>query len=541
MTQDHSKKLRCFLCLNFLVISLCVNASVLGSLPVTLQNNQSSATPSGFQQMITVNSSAYTAYENAGLKNVEFTTGSCGTGTVLQAWIESGNTNTSASTIYWVNLGTTVIPAGGSITVYMNFMSANVMSSTGGPIGEAGQLSATYGQNDNGGMVFNIYSNWAGTSLPAGWSVSMNSANYTVNDGLTLNGAGGSIFVYYHTSQSPIGYLVDSYFNTGTAATDGHDELMGWAQAPASNTTFKGGSAVGWWGWNNGVWAGLHQWEEVGATQNGSNTQPFGGTTTFYPVIVTASWQSAANNSGYYNYTNVQTNTGTIPDITYGAGYVPIAGFISSGGSLSLYWSRTRLYPPSGVMPTVSVGSMLCSVLPVTLLYFTCSPVNEAISLDWSTATETNNKEFTVQRSADALNFKTIVTLPGAGNSEYERQYEYIDKEPLTGDNYYRLTQVDDDGNTTIYDVTECNAGNENFVVYPNPSTGVFTITLPDDMLSAPDHIVVYNLLGQQVYNAYIFNTQTTKLDLNGLKPSVYILNVSNAGKTLTQKISITR
>jgi len=73
--------------------------------------------------------------------------------------------------------------------------------------------------------------------------------------------------------------------------------------------------------------------------------------------------------------------------------------------------------------------------------------------------------------------------------------------------------------------------------VYPNPSTSSFTITFPEDMSSGPNHIVVDNLLGQQVFNEDIVGVQTTTLDLGGLKPSVYILTIYGINKTLTQKL----
>ncbi len=138
----------------------------LPCVPITLTNSQGSATGTNFQQMITVNSSTYSSYESGGLQNVEFSTGPSGTGTVLQAWIESGNTNGSTSTVYWINLGSSIIPANGTLTIYMNFMQSNIMSSSG-PTGEAPQLTGTYAQLDNGANVFGYYTNFHGSSLPA--------------------------------------------------------------------------------------------------------------------------------------------------------------------------------------------------------------------------------------------------------------------------------------------------------------------------------------------------------------------------------------
>ena len=66
--------------------------------------------------------------------------------------------------------------------------------------------------------------------------------------------------------------------------------------------------------------------------------------------------------------------------------------------------------------------------------------------LSWATATETNNDHFEVERSSDAINFKTIKEIPGAMNSLETKKYVYVDSNPEPGINYYRLKQVDLDG-----------------------------------------------------------------------------------------------
>ncbi len=142
----------------------------LCQVPITLTNSQATATPTGYQQMISVNSSLYTN-ENATLNNIVFTdaapAGGVTQGNVLNAWIESGATSSSNPTVYWVNLGNDQVPASGTLTIYMNMVSTNIMSASG-PTGEAPQLSGTYGQYDNGSLVFNNYWNFPGPSIPSG-------------------------------------------------------------------------------------------------------------------------------------------------------------------------------------------------------------------------------------------------------------------------------------------------------------------------------------------------------------------------------------
>ena len=94
--------------------------------PITLTNQQSSATTSGFQQMITFNPSTYSSNEVANLSNIELTADApIGTsGNVpLYSWIESGASATASNTVIWVNLGSLIL---GST---QNYISVNVINS----------------------------------------------------------------------------------------------------------------------------------------------------------------------------------------------------------------------------------------------------------------------------------------------------------------------------------------------------------------------------------------------------------------------------
>ncbi len=94
--------------------------------PITLTNQQSSATTSAFQQMITFNPSTYSSNEVANLSNIELTADApIGTsGNVpLYSWIESGASATASNTVIWVNLGSVIL---GST---QNYISVNVINS----------------------------------------------------------------------------------------------------------------------------------------------------------------------------------------------------------------------------------------------------------------------------------------------------------------------------------------------------------------------------------------------------------------------------
>ncbi|GAB3202567.1 hypothetical protein ABID22_002699 [Pontibacter aydingkolensis] len=84
--------------------------------------------------------------------------------------------------------------------------------------------------------------------------------------------------------------------------------------------------------------------------------------------------------------------------------------------------------------------------LAVELTSFTGLPTQNGITLNWSTASEENNSHFEVERSADGQAFEQIAKVNGNGNSSIAINYTYLDINPLQGTNYYRLKQVDYDG-----------------------------------------------------------------------------------------------
>lgn len=93
--------------------------------------------------------------------------------------------------------------------------------------------------------------------------------------------------------------------------------------------------------------------------------------------------------------------------------------------------------------------------LPVTLKIFSGEIKNNGIELKWITESEINNDYFSIERSQDGFHYSEISRVQGAGTSTIENTYSETDPSPLTGDNYYKLSQVDFDGHreefTPIY------------------------------------------------------------------------------------------
>ncbi|MCC5930341.1 MAG: hypothetical protein JJU28_13925 [Cyclobacteriaceae bacterium] len=157
------------------------------------------------------------------------------------------------------------------------------------------------------------------------------------------------------------------------------------------------------------------------------------------------------------------------------------------------------------IFEILSRRGLLSQILPIDLLSFTASAGEEDILVKWSTATETNNDFFILEKSRDGRDFELVTYLDGAGNSKDVIQYEYTDTRPYAGTSYYRLTQTDFDGTSETFPLitvslkTDPMASLRVASVYPNAFSDVFTLQYfsPEDN---PVEFKLHNLKGELVY-----------------------------------------
>lgn len=91
-------------------------------------------------------------------------------------------------------------------------------------------------------------------------------------------------------------------------------------------------------------------------------------------------------------------------------------------------------------------SAFLTTPLPVTLAEFDGAMLGKNVLLQWKTSAEYNSKQFELEKSYNGTAYRKIATIPAAGNSSTIKNYSYVDREPLTEKNYYRLRVVDIDG-----------------------------------------------------------------------------------------------
>ena len=111
--------------------------------------------------------------------------------------------------------------------------------------------------------------------------------------------------------------------------------------------------------------------------------------------------------------------------------------------------------------------------LPVTFASFEAMQMEEDVLVEWTTSFESNASYFEIERAADGRHFTPLGKIKARSESEEMAAYNFIDGSPFPGTSYYRIRQVDSDGQYTYTQVTSVNvdpvAGNALFVS-PNPA-----------------------------------------------------------------------
>ncbi|HEY8893828.1 MAG TPA: T9SS type A sorting domain-containing protein [Niastella sp.] len=137
--------------------------------------------------------------------------------------------------------------------------------------------------------------------------------------------------------------------------------------------------------------------------------------------------------------------------------------------------------------------------LPLTLTSFNGLLNNNTVQLNWKSAQEENLDKYIVEKSGDAVNWQIMTTIKAAGNSTSTKEYNVADPNAAPV-NYYRLKQVDMNGNFTYSTVIRIRANSDKtgIKLYPNPAINTATLTINSDNKQAA-HIKLYNQAGIQL------------------------------------------
>lgn len=142
----------------------------------------------------------------------------------------------------------------------------------------------------------------------------------------------------------------------------------------------------------------------------------------------------------------------------------------------------------------IYVKTFTTTVLPVRWLDFSAHQTNDGILLKWSTAVELNNKTFEVERSKEGIHFEYAGTISGKGNSNTISTYSFVDEVNTSGTWFYRIKQIDYDGNSDYSRVIAFKPDQE---IQPTLFANSDTKQLHVVSETSASHLLIYNLSGK--------------------------------------------
>ncbi|HEY6162905.1 MAG TPA: G8 domain-containing protein [Bacteroidia bacterium] len=187
------------------------------------------------------------------------------------------------------------------------------------------------------------------------------------------------------------------------------------------------------------------------------------------------------------------------------------------------------------------------SALPIDLLSFSAIvSAQKEVDLTWVTASENNNSYFVIERTVEGTHFDSLQLIPGSGTTTTVHYYSSIDNEPLKGISYYRLKQVDNNGQFTYSQIVAV----ELDVLYPNPCGNASAyILLPTEYQGKEIELSVYGARGAKVIQKSVvvpagsgpFPIMLVDDCSASLAAGIYTVLVQSGGRITNQRLFVTR
>lgn len=183
-------------------------------------------------------------------------------------------------------------------------------------------------------------------------------------------------------------------------------------------------------------------------------------------------------------------------------------------------------------------------ILAVDLVTLKATALNDAIRLDWITATETDNKGFMIERRAeDEASFQKIGWIDGAGHTNTERTYAHIDRDVKDNTTYYyRLQQLDFSGDFNYSETvsSKLSKTTTDIEVYPNPTADVINVYLPENETNSKTIVSLLNARGQIISAENISeNGAPMQIDVSSYPSGIYFLRINRGTQQTIKRVVV--
>ncbi|MCX6316892.1 MAG: T9SS type A sorting domain-containing protein [Bacteroidetes bacterium] len=256
---------------------------------------------------------------------------------------------------------------------------------------------------------------------------------------------------------------------------------------------------------------------------------------------------------------DITQNTGTGANLNFDFGNFANGGITDVNAVRALHWNgaswdnlggtyvATNTLDVTGVtsFSPFTLGSVV-DLLPVRFAHIKATLQGGIVKVDWSNLTETNVKNYTVERSADGIHFSSLQLIPAAGNTNSRVDYTATDGAPFNGVNYYRIRATEQNGSfffSTIVRV-QTNQEHTDLLLYPNPAVSGGLVSLQSGNLPKGSYqLLLVNAAGQVVQRQTINHsggavTQTLPLPVS-VKSGYYTVQVVSETMKWVQPLMI--
>ena len=177
--------------------------------------------------------------------------------------------------------------------------------------------------------------------------------------------------------------------------------------------------------------------------------------------------------------------------------------------------------------------------LPVELISFNLKLLDiNAVALNWITGTEVGNKKFEVEWSKNGLEWQKIGEILGSNNSTHKNEYELIHENPVKGNNYYRLLQIDFDGTSEYSKIESILLDKTKYNVSISPTllnSEPLKVLISDELSDVPI-LSFFDIRGQLILQKELTN-KLTYIDTHNLNKGVYFVKIDSLYFDFIQKI----
>lgn len=208
-------------------------------------------------------------------------------------------------------------------------------------------------------------------------------------------------------------------------------------------------------------------------------------------------------------------------------------GNLSSTGVVSGAYMRSRIYTDFAISDTAAIAyfsksSDAIHPLPLDLISFSVQGKQCMANIQFEIAKASAFKKFQLQHSADGIVFSTIASFL---KDEDSLIYTFIDKNAISGKNYYRLVLIEANGNYLVSNTLErhidCEKLESQYVLFPNPASQHISIS----GLTKFSEVRILDLHGRVLLGRSA-NSTIEYFDISQLSDATYLVQVfSNNGK----------